>query len=133
MVERAARRIVSVMHHLELALEHGATIRLRKVGTFRSAWNVDLLRSGAVVCSWPVKARTVDQLDLIDADLQRHIDDVPATQGLAALSGHMREIDTELQREHQVDKAIREHLDVPIEDLLALLDARGLLDPVESA
>lgn len=129
LIERAARRIVSVTHHLHLAMEQGAAVRLRKAGTFRSVWHVDLLGNGSTLCSWPVEQQTVDHLDHLDLTLQRQSERPEQASTLAALGNHMREIDSELHRQHQVDELIYQNVEMPTADLLKILEDRGLLDP----
>ncbi len=103
-------------------------MRLRKAGTFRSAWHVDLVRHGTALCSWPVEQRTVEHLDAVDFTLQRHAERTEQTSALAAQGNHMRDIDSHLHRQHQVDELIHQNVEMPTADLLKLLEDRGLLD-----
>jgi hypothetical protein len=130
LVERAARRLVSVTHHLHVSMEQGAVVRLRKAGTFRSTWHVDLLRNATALCSWPVEARTVEELDGLDLILQRHNRPTERSSEFAALGNHMRDIAEDLHRQHHIDELIRRNLELPTADLLKLLDERGLLGHV---
>lgn len=130
LIERVARRVVSVTHHLHLGLERGASLRFRKAGTFRSAWHVDLLQGGTGLCSWPVEQRTVDDLDALDLALDRLVGRGDPGSILTALGEHMRDVDSDLNRQQLVDELIRQNLEMSTADLLKLLEDRGLLDAV---
>lgn len=128
-VERTARRIVSVLHHLHHSLESGTALRLRKSGTFTAVWNVDVLRSGALLTSWPVSQKSIETLDRLDLETQKHLQAPGRSPQMAALSEHLDEIARDLTRERRVEDVIRQNVEMPIEELLRVLEARDLLVP----
>lgn len=128
-VERAARRMVSVLHHLHHGTEGGTTVRLRRSGTFVSVWNVDVLRAGTLLLSWPVPQKSVDDLDRLDLRLQQHTSTPGSSSQMSALREHLGEISADLTRERQVDDVIRQNVHAPIDEVLGILEARDLLAP----
>ncbi|MDX6587420.1 MAG: hypothetical protein QOI31_1893 [Solirubrobacterales bacterium] len=129
-VDRAARRTVNVFVNLHRALVHGWTVRLRRAGAIRSAWHVDLLRSGTALCSWPVVSRVIDELDGLDLRLERLAEQGPPAPAAGGLAAYMDQVHADVVRDHEVVSVIRQNLEMPMDELLELLDRRGLLEPV---
>jgi hypothetical protein len=131
-VTPAAHQVVSLHHHLHRSLESGATVRLRKAGTFRASWHVDLANAGRAVCSWQVVMRSWEDLRGIDRRLQEdHAGRDDDARQFEQLASQLSGADAEMVRRQSVDDVIRERFELSISELLGLLERRGLLDPAD--
>lgn len=131
-IEPIARTMTTITHELDRLHRAGYTLRQRAGGGLRGAWRTDLMppNPSKATLSWesePRKGTRLDQLACTLATIGR-----PPSRAQQNASGSvaelMRRVSTDTQRRQAVDGLIAEHPEMPVDDLLEIMERRGLLE-----
>jgi hypothetical protein len=138
-LEPLARAMTTVVHELERLHGRGYTLRERAGGGWRGAWRAELIApdGSRTAASWEIDVRkprkNLEPLAQTLASVDPARPQFPAAHDSPSLADLMRQHGDEVRRNHAVDALIASDPTAPADELLEELDARGLLDPTDSA